>query len=82
MPAQLPANASRSRQTAPANTTRSQPTPVAVSPAFGPLPPIYVPPPGLPGPAGLLWPAAVWAARLALRWAARQQRRNHAGHPR
>ena len=56
-----------------ADTTRSRPDPIAISPAIGPLPPIYVPPPpGQPGPAGLLWHAAARAARQAGGWAVRQ----------
>jgi hypothetical protein len=41
--------------------------PAAVSPGFGPLPPVYLPPPGQPDPAGLLWRAMVRAARRAAR---------------
>ena len=44
----------------------TKPDPVAVSPAVGPLPAIYVPPPGQPGPAGLLGRAAARVARLVL----------------
>jgi hypothetical protein len=60
----------------------TKPDPVAVSPDEGPLPAIYVPPPGQPGPAGLLGRAAARVARLVLRWATRQQRRNDVRHPR
>jgi hypothetical protein len=81
-PAHRPATASDRQLTAPAGTTRSQPDPIAVSPALGPLPAIYVPPPGQPGPAGLLGRAAARAARLGLRWATRQHRRNHVRDPR
>ena len=81
-PAQRSATASDRQQTAPAGTTRSQPDPVAVSPALGPLPAIYVLPPDQPGPARLLGRAAARAVRLALRWATRQHRRNHVRDPR
>jgi len=55
-----------SGQAAPDDTTRSRPDPISISPGTGPLPPIYLPPPGQPGPAGLLWHAAVRAVRGAL----------------
>ena len=51
--AQRPATASDRQQTAPAGDHPLQPDPVAVSPALGPLPAIYVLPPGEPGPAAL-----------------------------
>ncbi len=35
----------------------------AISPAIGPLPAIYIAPPGQPGPAGLAWDAAVLLLR-------------------
>jgi hypothetical protein len=54
-----------------ADSTRGRPDQVAVSPAIGPLPRVYVPPPGQPGPVGLLWHAAARAARLAARRATR-----------
>jgi hypothetical protein len=82
MPAQRPATAGDTQQTAPAGTTGSEPDPVAISPAVGPLPAIYVPPPGQSGPAGLLGRAAARTARRALRRANRQHRRNHVRDPR
>jgi len=60
----------------------TKPDPVAVSPDEGPLPAIYVPPPGQPGPVGLPGRAAARVARLVLRWATRQPRRNDVRHPR
>jgi hypothetical protein len=54
-----------------ADITRGRPDQVAVSPAIGPLPRVYVPPPGQPGPVGLFWHAAVRAARSAVRCATR-----------
>jgi hypothetical protein len=41
--------------------------PALVSPGFGPLPPVYLPPRGQPDPASLLWRALVRAARRAAR---------------
>lgn len=50
----------------------SQPDPIAVSPAIGLLPAIYVPAtPGQANPAGLLWLAITHAAGWAARWATR-----------
>jgi glycine cleavage system H protein len=52
-----------------AGTPPTQPDPIAVSPAIGPLPAIYVP--ATPSPAGLLWLAITHAAGWAARWATR-----------
>jgi hypothetical protein len=81
-PAQRLAAATGRQQTASADTIRSEPDPVAISPALGPLPAIYVPPRGQPGLPGPLWRAAATVVRPAFRWIARQHRRNHARHPR
>jgi hypothetical protein len=70
-PSHSPAAISDGKQAAPADATRSRPDPIALSPAAGPLPPIYLPPPGQPGPAGLLWHAAIRAVRRAAQWAVR-----------
>jgi hypothetical protein len=61
----------------------TKPDPVTVSPDEGPLPPIYVPPPGQPGPAGLLCRMAVRAAQLTVGWTIGHlpQRRHHVRHP-
>jgi hypothetical protein len=61
----------------------SKPDPVAISPDEGPLPPIYVPPKGQPGPPGQLWHLVVRAVRRGGGWAARHlPRRNDVRHPR
>jgi hypothetical protein len=44
-----------------AGTTRSGPDPIVVSPDIGPLPPLYLPPPGQPYPRGKLTDAAARA---------------------
>jgi hypothetical protein len=49
---------------------------VAVSPATGPVPAIYVPRPGEAGSTGLLWRATARSARRAVSWAARHLRRS------
>ena len=56
-PRQRPAAISAGKQAAPADTTRSRPDLISIGPGTGLLPPIYIPPPGQPGPAGLLWHA-------------------------
>jgi glycine cleavage system H protein len=54
-----------------ADAPPAPPAPIAVSPAIGPLPAIYVPAaPGQASPAGLLWLAVAHAAGWAARWAA------------
>ena len=68
---QRPAAIGNGKQAAPAHTTRSRPDPIAISPGAGPLPPIYLPPPGQPGPAGLLWRVTIRAVRRAGGWAVR-----------
>lgn len=62
----------------------TKPDPVAVSPGVGPLPPIYVPPPGQPGPVGLFCRAVARAAHLAGGRATRRlpPRRHDVRHPR
>jgi glycine cleavage system H protein len=56
-----------------AGAPRSGPDPIAVSPAIGPLPAIYVPAaPSQASTTGLPWPAMVRAARWVARWATRQ----------
>jgi glycine cleavage system H protein len=55
-----------------ADAPPARPGPIAVSPAIGPLPAIYVAAaPGQASPAGLLWLAVAHAAGWAARWAAR-----------
>jgi glycine cleavage system H protein len=55
-----------------ADAPASPPNPIAVSPAIGPLPAIYVPSaPGEASTSSLPGPAIARAARLAARWAAR-----------
>jgi hypothetical protein len=49
---------------------------VAISPATGPLPAIYVPQPGEADSTGLLWRATARSARRAVGWAARHLRRS------
>jgi hypothetical protein len=51
---------------------QAPPDGIAISPAIGPLPPIYVPRPGEISSTGLLWHATAQAARRAGRWAARR----------
>jgi hypothetical protein len=53
--------ASDVKRAASADTTRARPDLITI----GPLGPVYVPPPGQPGPAGLLWRAVARAARRA-----------------
>lgn len=62
----------------------TKPDPVAVSPDEGPLPPIFVPPPGQPSPPGQLWRLAGRALRLGGNWIARHlpPRRDDVWHPR
>jgi hypothetical protein len=67
------AASSEGKQAAPADTTRSGPDPIPISPAIGPLPPVYLPPQGQPGPAGLLWQATVQAVRRAAVTAVRRR---------
>jgi hypothetical protein len=74
LPGQRPTTASHAKQVASAETARAQPDPIAISPAVGPQPPISVPPPGQPGPAGLLWHVAAWMARRAGSWVTRHLR--------
>jgi hypothetical protein len=63
----------RGQMTSAADTAAAgRPEGIAVSPAIGPLPAIYVP--RMPGEAtstGLLWQAIARAARHVSRWAAR-----------
>lgn len=57
-----------------AEVSEPRPDPVAISPAAGPLPAIYVPPPGEAGNTGVLWRALARAARHTGGWAARNLR--------
>lgn len=77
-----PAPAPGSQSGFPADATHAGPDPVAISPPLGPLPAIYVLPPGQPGPAGPRGRAAARVTRLVLQWATCQQRRNDVRHPR
>jgi uncharacterized membrane protein len=70
-PGQYPTTASDVQQAASADATRSRPDRIAISPAIGPQPPIYVPPPGQPGPADLARHAGARAARRAGGWVTR-----------
>jgi hypothetical protein len=81
-PCPAPASAPGSESAFPADAAHAGPDPAAISPALGPLPAIYVLPPGQPGPVGPPGRAAARVARLLLRWATRQQRRNDVRHPR
>jgi hypothetical protein len=64
-----PAADSDGKEAASADAAGSQPGPIAISPAIGPLPAIYVPPaPGEPSPVGLLRHLTARVARLAGRW--------------
>jgi len=54
----------------------TRPTGVAVSPAVGPLPPIFVPRSPQASTTGLLWPAALRAARRASTWVTRHRPRH------
>jgi hypothetical protein len=67
-----PAASSAGQPTASADAARSRPDPIAVSPALGPLPPVYVPRTRADAAAAspLLRPA-VRAARRAAGWAVR-----------
>jgi hypothetical protein len=61
-----PAAYSGGKPAAAADAARSRPDPIAVSPAFGPVPPVYVPRTRAEAAAAsLLWRPAVRAARLA-----------------
>jgi hypothetical protein len=64
-----PAASSGAKQHAPADAARPRPDPVAVSPALGPVPPVYVPRTRAEAAAAsLLWhPAARAAGRAARR---------------
>jgi hypothetical protein len=69
-PTPRPVGASDGKEAASADAARSQPDPIAISPALGPLPAVYVPrAPGEGSPVGLLWRATARVARLAGRWA-------------
>jgi hypothetical protein len=58
--------------TSAADAATGRPDGIAVSPAIGPLPAIYVPrTPGEATSTGLLWQATARAARHVSRWAAR-----------
>jgi hypothetical protein len=67
--ARPPATASEER-TASAKISEPGPDPVAISPVAGPLPAIYVPPPGEAGSTGVLWRATARSAH-AVGWATR-----------
>jgi hypothetical protein len=55
----------------------------AISPAIGPLPPIYAPPaPGQEAEFSRLWRATAWAAREAAGWAARHRMRVRSSYDR
>jgi hypothetical protein len=71
--ARPPATASEKRM-ASAEVSGPRPDPVAISPAAGPLPAIYVPPPGEAGSTVMLWWATARFARRAGGWAARHLR--------
>jgi len=71
--ARPPATSSQER-IASAEASEPGPDPVAVSPAIGPLPAIYVPPRGEAGSTGLLWRATARSARRAGGWATRHLR--------
>ena len=81
-PDQRPTTASPAQQAASAVTTHSRPDLITI----GPLGPTYIPPPGQPGPAGLLWHAAKRAARRGGGWVIRHllrtTRRVRPGRPR
>jgi hypothetical protein len=50
---------------------------IAITPAIGPLPPVYVPQrPGAPAADSLLWHVAARAVRLARVWVIRHPRRD------
>jgi hypothetical protein len=78
----MPDDRQRRKQAASAATTHSRPDLITI----GPLGPIYIPPPGQPGPAGLLWHAAERAARRGGGWVIRHllraTRRVRPGRPR
>jgi hypothetical protein len=79
MTAQTPPPAADSHKEAgSADAAQSQPDAIAISPAIGPLPAIYVPrTPGKSGPIGPLWHVTARAARLAGRWATRHLPHRH-----
>lgn len=63
----------RGRMTSAADSAPGRPDGIAVSPAIGPLPAIYVPrTPGEATSTGLLWQATARAARQVSGWAARR----------
>jgi hypothetical protein len=65
-----PAADSHGKEATSSDAARSQPDQIAISPALGPLPAIYVPrAPGEGSPVGLLWRVTARAARLAGQWA-------------
>jgi hypothetical protein len=73
-----PAADSHDKEAGSADAVRSQPDQIAISPAIGPLPAIYVPrAPGESGPIGLLWHVTARAARLAGEWATRHLPHRH-----
>ena len=57
-----------------AEVSEPRPDPVAISPAIGPLPTIYVPPRGEAGSTRLLWRVTARSARRAGGWATRHLR--------
>jgi hypothetical protein len=60
-----PTASSDEKPTEPADATKHPPDEFAVSPALGPLPPIYVALSPTQTDASLIWRVAVWAARVA-----------------
>lgn len=68
-----PATASEKRMVS-AEVSGPGPDPVGISAAAGPLPAIYVPPPGEAGSTGVLWRATARSARRAGGWATRHLR--------
>jgi hypothetical protein len=59
-----------------ADAAPAQPDPIAISPAIGPVPPVYVPrSPNQAATTGLVWHATVRAVRLVGRWVIRRPHR-------
>lgn len=73
-----PPGADSHKEAGSADAAQSQPDAIALSPAIGPLPTIYVPRAlGKSGPIGPLWHVT---ARAARRWATRHLRHRHVPH--
>ena len=75
------AGAGNAKRPASADADPARPAPIAVSPALGPLPAIYVPRAGEAGGPGMLRHAATRALRRAGRRALCRLPRHHAGNP-